>query len=59
MDLENTAIGGQLSDVFVEVVKASVIANHVDGQYSPWNGAGHNSHILNFQLVKFLVFLLF
>ena len=47
VDLGKKVVGGQLSNVVVEVAKASVIANDVDG-------AGHKSHILNFQLVKFL-----
>ena len=37
-----------MSNVTVEVAKASGIANHVDGQYSSWNRGGHKSHILNF-----------
>ena len=59
VDLRHKVVGGQLSNVVVEFAKSSVIADHVDGQYSYWNRTGHNSHIINVQLVKYLLFLLF
>ena len=41
VDLGNMTVGGQLSNVVVEVAKISVIANHVDEHYASWNRAGH------------------
>ena len=52
VDLGNKAVGGQLNNVVVKVAKASVIANHVDGQYSSRNRGGHKHiSVLEFQLV--------
>ena len=54
MDLGNKAVVVQLNNVIVEVAKASVIADHVDGQYSLRIEQNTNQIILNCQLVKFL-----